>query len=75
MANKWRSTDFAPEQPFSAEQLSKIRRNFAMLSTSSLQTAYTEAWERCKLDRMGKPPKAEHIQVLVQIWRQLKKGK
>ena len=67
--------DFTPEQPFSAEQLSEIRRNFAMLSTASLQTAYTEAWERCKLDRRGRPPNAEHIQVLVQAWRQLRKSR
>jgi len=43
------------------------------LSASSLQTAYTEALERCRLGRDGRPPKAEHIQVLVQAWRQLRK--
>jgi hypothetical protein len=32
--------DFTPEKPFTAEQLSEIRRNFALLSTPSLQTAY-----------------------------------
>jgi hypothetical protein len=74
MANKWRTgRDFTPEQPFTSQRLSEIRRNFAMLSTPSLQQAYTEAWERCKLDRRGRPPKAEHIQVLVQAWRQLRK--
>jgi hypothetical protein len=67
--------DFTPEKPFTEEQLSEIRRNFAMLSKPSLETAYTEALERCKLTRDGRPPKAEHIQVLVQAWRQLRKAK
>ncbi|PWT99840.1 MAG: hypothetical protein C5B51_26375 [Terriglobia bacterium] len=55
------------------EQLAQIRHNFALLSPSSLQTAYVEALERCKLSRNGRPPKAENIQVLVQAWRQLRK--
>ena len=67
--------DFTPEKPFSAEQLSQIRRNFALLSTSSLQQAYLEALERCRLGRDGRPPKAEHIQVLVQAWRLLRKAR
>jgi hypothetical protein len=72
MANR---PDFTPEKPYTPEQLSEIRRNFAMLSKPSLQTAYAEALERCKLARDGRPPKAEHIQVLVQAWRQLRKAK
>jgi hypothetical protein len=67
--------DFTPEQLYSEGQLSEIRRNFAMLSKPSLETAYTEALERCKLARDGQPPKAEHIQVLVQAWRQSRKAK
>jgi hypothetical protein len=65
--------DFTPEKPFTEEQLSEIRRNFALLSPSSLQTAYTEALERCRLGKDGRPPKAEHIQVLVQAWKELRK--
>jgi hypothetical protein len=49
--------DYAPEKPYTPEQLSEIRRNFAMLSKPSLQTAYAEALERCKLARDGRPPK------------------
>jgi hypothetical protein len=67
--------DFTPEKPFTAKQLSEIRRKFALLSTPSLQTAYAEALERCRLGRDGRPPKAEDIQVLVQAWRQLRKAK
>lgn len=36
--------DFTPEKPFTPKELAEIRRNFAMLSPSSLQTAYSEAF-------------------------------
>jgi hypothetical protein len=65
--------DYSPEHPLSAEQLAEVRRKFSMLSTPSLQQAYVEAWERCRLARNGRPPKAEHVQELVQAWRQLRK--
>lgn len=65
--------DFAPERPLSAEQLADMRRKFALLSTPSLQHAYAEAHDRCKLGRDGRPPKAEFIQELVQAWKQLRK--
>jgi hypothetical protein len=38
-----------------------------------LQKAYMEAFERCRLDRRGRPPQTVHIQVLVQVWRVLRK--
>jgi hypothetical protein len=41
MANR---PDLTPEKPYTEEQLSEIRRNFAMLSKPSLETAYTERW-------------------------------
>jgi hypothetical protein len=44
-----------------------------MLSTDLLQKAYEEAFERCRLDRRGRPPQTIHIQVLVQVWRVLRK--
>ena len=56
------------------EQLAEVRRNFARLSVPSLQTAYAEALERCKLDRRGRPPASIHVQVLVQAWKQLRNG-
>ena len=65
--------DFTPERPLSAEQLADMRNRFARLSTPSLQHAYAEALERCKLGRDGRPPKAEFIQELVQAWKQLRK--
>jgi hypothetical protein len=50
-----RRPDFTLEKPFSEEQLAEIRRNFAMLSTSSLLQAYSEALERCQLTRDRRP--------------------
>jgi hypothetical protein len=50
-----------------------VRRTHTMLSTDGLQKAYTEALERCRLDRRGRPPMTVHIQVLVQVWRVLRK--
>ena len=49
-----------------------MRQNFARLSVPSLQTAYTEALEQCKLDRRRRPPASIHVQVLVQAWKQFR---
>jgi hypothetical protein len=72
MANR---PDFTPEKSFTEEQLSEIRRNFSLLSEPSLQTAYTEALERCRLGRDGRPPRAEHIQTLVTGVEAVEEGK
>lgn len=61
------------DEVLSPEQLADVRQNFARLSAPSLQQAYSEALERCKLDRSGRPPASIHIQVLVQAWKQLRK--
>ena len=66
--------DFSPDEVLSRERLVEVRQNFAKLSTPSLQQAYSEALERCKLDRRGRVPPSIHIQVLVQAWKQLRKG-
>ena len=74
MANKWRTGQtFTPDEVLSVQQLAEVRLGFAKLSPSSLQQAYSEALERCKLDRRGRAPASIHIQVLVQAWRQLRK--
>jgi hypothetical protein len=67
-------SDFTPDQVLSAEQLAEVRQGFSKLSLTSLQQAYSEALERCKLDRRCRAPKSVHIQVLVQAWKALKKG-
>lgn len=67
--------DFTPAHPVSTQQLADMRRKFALVSTPSLQHAYAEAHERCKLGRDGRPPKAEFIQELVQAWKQMRKAR
>ena len=67
--------DFTPEQVLSVEQLAEVRQGFSRLSPSSLQQAYSEALERCKLDGRGRAPNSVHIQVLVQAWKALRKSK
>jgi hypothetical protein len=54
MANR---PDFPPDVPLSPADLAELRHRYAQLSTSGLQTVYTEVWERCKLDRNGRPRK------------------
>ena len=65
--------DFTPEQKLSADDLVELRERYARLSLPSLQQAYSEALERCKLDRRGRAPASVHIQVLVQAWKALRK--
>jgi len=67
--------DFSPDNPLTEIQLAEVRQRYAQLSTPSLQTAYAEALERCKLDKRGRAPQSVHIQVLVQAWKELRKAK
>jgi len=64
----------SPGVPLSAADLAELRQRYAMLSLPSLQQGYTDAWERCKLERNGRPPRAEQIQVLVAAWKILRKA-
>jgi hypothetical protein len=54
--------EFTPDQVLSAAQLAEVRQGFSKLSLPSLQQAYAEALERCKLDRRGRAPNSIHIQ-------------
>lgn len=65
--------DFSPDRPLSAQQLDELRQRFSRMSMTGLYDAYHAAWTRCKMERDGKPPKAEFIQTLVQVWRELRK--
>ncbi len=67
-----RRPDYTPESPLSQEALVELRHRYCLLSTPSLQQVYTDAWERCKMDRGGRMPNAEQIQVLVTAWRVLR---
>jgi len=63
-----------PDAPLSEDGLRDLRLSLSRLSTPGLESAYAEAWERCKLGPTGKPPRAESIQELVQVWRVLRKS-
>jgi hypothetical protein len=52
--------------------LAELRQRYAMLSMPSLQQVDADSWERCKLDRNGKPANAQQIQVLVTAWKVLR---
>jgi hypothetical protein len=43
--------DFGPDEVLTPEQLAQLLLNYARLSVPSLQQAYSEALERCKLAR------------------------
>jgi hypothetical protein len=45
-----------------------------MLSPSGLQEVYSDAWERCRLERNGRPPSAEQIWLLETAWKALRQG-
>jgi hypothetical protein len=55
------------------EELAELRRRFAQLSLTGLYAAYDAAWLRCKVERDGRAPRAECIQELVQVWKELRK--
>jgi hypothetical protein len=59
--------------PLSPADLAELHQRYAMLSTPGLQQVYADAWERCKLERNGRPPRAEQIQVLVTAWKVLRR--
>jgi hypothetical protein len=66
--------DFSPDEPLSRAALAELRRRYDLLSPHSLQQVHFDAWERCKLERNGRPPRAEQIQVLMTAWKALRKG-
>jgi hypothetical protein len=68
-----RRPDPLRDAPLTPEVLAELRQKYALLSASSLETVYDEAWRRCKLERKGRLPPAEQIQVLVTAWKVLRK--
>jgi len=69
-----RRPDLSPDAPLSPAALAELRQRYAMISVSTLQQVYADALERCKLERNGRPPRAEQIQVLVTAWKALRKA-
>ena len=74
-ANMANRPDCGPDEPLGPEVLADLRHRYALLSPSSLQQVYIDAWERCKLERNGRPPRAEQVQVLVTAWKALRRAK
>ena len=70
-----RRPDFTPDAPLSSAALAELRHRYALLSPSSLEQVYSDAWERCKIERNGRLPPAEQIQVLVTAWKALRNAK
>jgi hypothetical protein len=68
-----RRPDFPPDRPLTADQLAALRQQYAKLSITGLYDAYFAAWQRCKVERDGRAPRAGHIQELVQVWKELRK--
>ena len=68
-----RRPDFTPDAPLSPADLAELRHRYALLSPSSLQQVYSDAWEHCKLEQNGHPPRAQQIQVLVTVWKMLRR--
>jgi hypothetical protein len=61
--------DPTPDVPLPAEALAELRQRYGMLRKPGLQQVYADALERCRLDKRGRPPRAEQIQMLVTAWR------
>ncbi|SPE26054.1 hypothetical protein SBA3_1250037 [Candidatus Sulfopaludibacter sp. SbA3] len=74
-ANMANRPDFSPDVPLAPEVLAELRHRYALLSPSSLQQVYADAWERCNLELNGRLPRAEQIQVLVTAWKALRAAK
>jgi len=67
--------DLSPDRPLTPAQLADLRQVFMKLSPEGLAAAYNAAWLKCKVERNGRAPRAEHIQELVQAWKELRKAR
>jgi hypothetical protein len=65
--------DPSPDVPLSPEALAQLRQRYGMLSRDGLRQEYSAALASCKLDKQGRPPRAEQVQVLVTAWRVLRR--
>jgi len=65
--------DLSPDRPLTPPQLAELRQVFMKLSPEGLAAAYNAAWLKCKVERNGRAPRAEHIQELVQAWKELRR--
>jgi len=62
-----------PDRPLRPEQLAELRKRLSQMSITALLDAYNAAWLRCKLGQNGGAPRAEHVQQMVTVWKELRK--
>jgi hypothetical protein len=62
------------DKPLTRQQLAELERHLAGLDPFRVQSAYRQAYERCRLSGPV-PPKASAIQELVTSWRILRRNR
>ena len=62
------------EPPMDAERLAEYRRRLTTMQPFALHRLYAEAWRDCRPVEHGLPS-GRAIQELVQVWKQLRKGR
>jgi hypothetical protein len=67
-----RRPDRGKAEILSEEQLKELRRNLARLSPSAVRDFYERAYSDCRLV-YSRLPTPRQIQILVQVWKQLRK--
>jgi hypothetical protein len=63
-----------PDEVLSENDLKDLRRNLAHLSAAAVRESYDQAYRDCRLI-YNRIPSAKKIQTLVQVWKQLSKGR
>jgi hypothetical protein len=67
-----RRPDRGKVEILSEEQLNELRHNLARLSVSAVRDFYERAYNDCRLV-YSRLPTPRQIQILVQVWKQLRK--
>ena len=67
-----RRPDRRETEVLSEENLKEIRHNLAHLSLSAVRDAYERAYQDCRLI-YSRVPTPKQMQILVQVWKQLRK--
>jgi hypothetical protein len=69
-----RGDHFEETRPFSPKELGELRRTLAGLSLDALRQFYERTHRDCQMV-FNKLPTPKRIQTLVQVWKQLRKGR
>jgi len=63
----------ANDDSLTKEQLESLRQQLSRMSLTALYDAYYAAWTGCRMERNDRAPRPRFIQVLVQIWKTVRK--